>query len=377
MFVNKNRLEHLLPAENYTSPEIQRQEIERVFRPSWHLVATKSELARSGDFRTIDLLGTPLILRNFDGALHAFLNVCAHRHCEIVSAPCGNSPSLKCQFHGWEYDARGRTGKIPDAACFRPWDRDNAQLREFRLETCGDLVFVNLTAEGEDLRTFLGDPFHEFEARFQTPRVALIDSWQYEFAANWKIHVEIGLESYHIPCVHPKTFGTFPHEERCWHDLSERWSRFRTPTGEGSNSRVMRHILNRLGGSFTQTYSHTAVHPHLSSSSEGEFLCLMQMVLPVAPDRCRSMGWLYALKGARRGFYERALHAGLRTAARKFARQVVLEDASVFPALQRGLAASPFRGVIGTREERIYLFQADLLRRLTGEAPAIEWSHAA
>jgi AMMECR1 domain-containing protein len=32
------------------------------------------------------------------------------------------------------------------------------------------------------------------------------------------------------------------------------------------------------------------------------------------------------------------------------------EDASVFAAQQKGIAATPFRGCIGTREERIWCF---------------------
>ncbi len=374
MFVSKNRLEHLLRGEHYTSPQIQQQEIDRVFRPSWHLVGTRSEVANSGDFKTFDLLGTPLLIRNFDGDLHCFLNVCAHRHCEIVSAPCGHSPTLKCQYHGWEYDERGKTGRIPDAGCFRPWDRENAQLRKFRLETCGDLVFVNLTADGPDLRAFLGDPFHELDARFRPPRVVQVDAWDYEFPANWKIHVEINLESYHIPLVHPETFGSFPQEERCWHDLNESWTRFRTQGTGLPNEWLLKHLVGRLGGQITGKYAHTAIHPHVSSLQD-DFVAVAQMVLPIAPDRCRSLGWLYTLKGTRRGLYERVIHAGIRKFARKFAKRIIYEDATVFPALQRGLGASPFPGVIGTREERIYLFQADLLRRLTGEARPIDWSH--
>lgn len=39
------------------------------------------------------------------------------------------------------------------------------------------------------------------------------------------------------------------------------------------------------------------------------------------------------------------------------------EDASVFAAVQLGLAASPFKGCLGTREERIWCFHQYLLAR--------------
>jgi hypothetical protein len=38
-------------------------------------------------------------------------------------------------------------------------------------------------------------------------------------------------------------------------------------------------------------------------------------------------------------------------------RQIVLEDRAIYPDVQRGLEASRSRGVIGTREERVYVFQ--------------------
>lgn len=79
MFVHQQQLEFLLPAERYYSPEHHALETERLFLPTWHLVGLKSELPRPGDFRTLDLLGCPVIVRNFDGEHRAFLNVCSHR----------------------------------------------------------------------------------------------------------------------------------------------------------------------------------------------------------------------------------------------------------------------------------------------------------
>ena len=66
------------------------------------------DLARPGDFLTFDLLETPILLRNFDGELRAFLNVCPHRHSRLTDKPRGNAEKLRCQYHGWEFNADGR-----------------------------------------------------------------------------------------------------------------------------------------------------------------------------------------------------------------------------------------------------------------------------
>src|SRR5438045_6624672 len=145
MFTHQHHLRHLLRPEHYTSESQYRAELRHLFRPAWHPVATAGELARPGDFSTLHLLETPILVRNFDGELRAFLNVCPHRHSKLAVEPRGRSERLRCRYHGWEFDRDGRTGKIPDAKAFRPWDRENSCLRPFRVDACGELGFVNLS----------------------------------------------------------------------------------------------------------------------------------------------------------------------------------------------------------------------------------------
>src|SRR5262249_14852355 len=158
-----------------------------------------AQLPRHGDFITFELLGQPVLLRNLDGEYHAFLNVCAHRHCQLSSLPRGHDERFRCQYHGWEYTKEGRTGRIPDAQCFRPWDRDNAHLHKFRTATCGELIFVSL-AEGPSLEDFLG-PFHRTCAVWFSRPYGPKWTWQADYQANWKVPIENSLESYHVPCL--------------------------------------------------------------------------------------------------------------------------------------------------------------------------------
>ncbi|MEZ6049221.1 MAG: Rieske (2Fe-2S) protein [Planctomycetaceae bacterium] len=164
MFIHKNQLEYQLSSEHYQDPDFYQIELERLFLPAWHLVCRKAELANHGDFFTTELFDRPIIIRNDNGELYAFLNVCSHRHCKIRSEERGNSPQLKCQYHGWEYKMTGFTATIPDARCFRPFDRENARLQKFRVDTCGDSVFVSLQKEGPSLQEFMGDFYFIWQA---------------------------------------------------------------------------------------------------------------------------------------------------------------------------------------------------------------------
>src|SRR5215210_1161389 len=79
-----------LPGWIYRDPEFFKVEMERVIRPSWQAVCHSSDLARAGDWRTIDYLGeSVLAVRGDDGDVRAFANVCRHRGSRLVSDDAG------------------------------------------------------------------------------------------------------------------------------------------------------------------------------------------------------------------------------------------------------------------------------------------------
>ena len=102
MFVHKEQLEYVLRPEDYTSPDVLRAEVERLFLPAWHPVALVTDLAGEGDFLTLDVVGRPLLIRRNEGRLRAYLNVCSHRHCRLTDATRGTASRIVCQYHGWE-----------------------------------------------------------------------------------------------------------------------------------------------------------------------------------------------------------------------------------------------------------------------------------
>lgn len=120
MFVNQTRLKHVLPARAYYDPDQLAIEKERLMLPAWHLLDSTADMPNDGDFLTLEILDQPILVRNFSGEFHTFLNVCGHRHSMLTNEPKGHSERLKCQCHGWEYNKEGRTGKIPEAKCFAP-----------------------------------------------------------------------------------------------------------------------------------------------------------------------------------------------------------------------------------------------------------------
>jgi phenylpropionate dioxygenase-like ring-hydroxylating dioxygenase large terminal subunit len=363
MFTNQHHLRHLLRPDQYYSDEQYRTELRHLFRPAWHPLAAKQELARPGDFLTFDLLETPILLRNFDGQLRAFLNVCPHRHSRLTDKPRGNTERLRCQYHGWEYNADGHTGRIPDARAFRPWDRENSCLRQFRVDTCGDVVFVNLSDDGPSLREWLDPVWDIWQTHGGIYRYAA--TWEQDFPCNWKVVLENSLESYHIPQVHPKTFKEYSEESNSWHELTDRFTSYKTVPPYDLAGYMMDWITRRLGQPVTHEYWHRVLHPHITTNCL-DVHRMTQCVFPTGPRTCRYRTILFTLRGSRRGPVSWMLYKVLRMLTRRIARQIIGEDGTIYEGVQKGMEASPHCGVIGTREERIYHFQEYVIRSCAG-----------
>jgi nitrite reductase/ring-hydroxylating ferredoxin subunit len=62
---------------------------------------------------TVDLPELSITLQNFRGTLSGFRNLCSHQQLPMRPAGFGQGP-LRCQHHGWTYNAEGVPVGIPD-----------------------------------------------------------------------------------------------------------------------------------------------------------------------------------------------------------------------------------------------------------------------
>lgn len=373
MFTSQSKLRYLLSPQHYFADDHYRLEQTRVFASSWHLVGTKSELQNHGDFLTTDVFNVPLIVRNFDGQIKAFKNVCPHRHSMLTSQPCGNAAVLKCQYHGWEFAEDGSTRRIPEAKCFRPWDRENSHLTSLRLESCGDLLFVALTEDAPNLADWLSPFGNDYAEVFDGKQWQMRHVWEFDIEANWKVPTENALDSYHVTEVHPHWFGdTLPSEECTDHDLQQRYTALKYESNM-PNEYCQARIKRFLGGDATLEYHHRHHHPNT-------LFCFMDMMAyiavfqPTSPTKCRAKMRFYAFRGNARGLIRRQINRLVAAItwrmAKRVATGILSEDRALYPDQQRGIAASNYAGVIGAREERIHHFQRSLLNGLGIPLPA-------
>ena len=146
-----------LPWEWYSDPAVLRLERERIFRRAWQYAGRADQVAEPGAFFTCDAGGVPVVVvRDREGVLRAFLNVCRHRG-SLVCEGEGRRETLQCPYHAWTYDLDGSLRAAPRADREPGFDRDVLGLLPATVDTWGPFVFVNPDAAAPPLREVLGE----------------------------------------------------------------------------------------------------------------------------------------------------------------------------------------------------------------------------
>lgn len=196
-----------LPSRLYLDPEILDRERTRVFGRTWQPVCALDEVREPGRQLACQVAGEPVVvLRDLDGTLRAFFDVCPHRAGPLTAGP-GTScrrKTMQCRYHGWTFSLDGRLLQAPRLGERPPRDLGptDTSLRPIAVETFGPLVFVNLDPEAEPLAAHLGEIVGE-TADLGLHRLALFARREFPVRCNWKVYVDNYLEGYHIPLVHP------------------------------------------------------------------------------------------------------------------------------------------------------------------------------
>jgi phenylpropionate dioxygenase-like ring-hydroxylating dioxygenase large terminal subunit len=220
-----------IPVTQYLAADRYRREVETCFRRYPLLVAHASQLRRPGDFVTHSLSGVPVLLvRNGQGRLNAFINLCRHRGSMVEPAACGaGKRTFVCPYHAWTYDPDGRLIGIPDADGFAGVDKSARGLVPLPVAERHGYVWVRpapgeafdidefLGPVGDDLRGFdVGDHVH-YETRVIDARI------------NWKLMVDTFLETYHFQFAHTRSVGPMFLPNAMTHEPFGRHARMLTP----------------------------------------------------------------------------------------------------------------------------------------------------
>ncbi len=192
-----------LRAEAYVEPRWYDIDQRAVFAKTWQWVCHVEKLRTPGSYLTTQIAGHPVaIVRDREGALRAFYNVCKHRAHELLSGE-GETTRIMCPYHAWVYKLDGQLVRAPETEGLKDFDMGQICLDQVQVEEFCGFVFVNLDPDAASLSEQSGDL--ETEIRHWAPDIERLTFGRrltYDIKSNWKNVVDNFLECYHCPTAH-------------------------------------------------------------------------------------------------------------------------------------------------------------------------------
>ena len=207
-----------VPYRLYHDAEAYQREQDRIFRgPTWTYLCLDAEIPNAGDFRTTWVGDTPVVVnRDMAGAVHAFVNRCAHRGAIVRRELSGTAKEHVCIYHQWCYGLDGGLTAIPFRRGIRgkggmdaSFDMAEHGLQRLRVDSVGGALFGTLAKDAETLEDYLGPPIVKQVRRLLAKPVTVLGYNRQRIRGNWKLYAENTRDNYHASLLHEflVTFG--------------------------------------------------------------------------------------------------------------------------------------------------------------------------
>ena len=214
-----------VPYGVFTEQAVYDEEQARIYRgPTWNFIGLAADVPNAGDFKTTYVGDTPVVMTRDDkGAIHAWVNRCAHRGALVCRELRGNNAAgtYTCVYHQWSFDAAGDLVGVP----FRrglggkggyPADFDLKEhgLRKLRVEDYHGVVFATFDENIPGVQEYLGagGAMDEHLQRiFKDREIEVIGHARQYIPSNWKFYAENTKDPYHASLLHlfHMTFGLY------------------------------------------------------------------------------------------------------------------------------------------------------------------------
>ncbi len=192
-----------LRSDAYTQPKWFDADLRAILAKHWQWVCHVEKLREPGSYLALQIAGQPVaIVRDRDGVLRAFYNVCKHRAHELLSGE-GVTSRIMCPYHAWVYKLDGQLIRAPETEHLEDFTLSEICLDEVQVEEFCGFVYVNLDRHAKSLAEQTGNL--ETEIRHWAPDIENLTFGRrltYDIKSNWKNVVDNFLECYHCPTAH-------------------------------------------------------------------------------------------------------------------------------------------------------------------------------
>ena len=356
-----------LPASWYSSPYHHERELKQVWALQWTCVGDDVDMPTPGSWRAITVGRLPvLLIRDREGELRAFLNVCRHRASPLCEPDAtGSGAALTCPYHAWLYGLDGSLKRAQGVGDPEGFDLANHSLYPVGLATWRRWVFIHPDAKAAPLEFGpLATTINAFP--LEAMDIALAERDERSF--NWKVLLENYSENYHTPFVHPEIDNSASHDYPMVSDglVLYAWDRPLNPIDQPG--RAMAHLLPGEPGWEALAMPLTGQPKDPKPYDRGSYLTVWpNLMLNVFPDAALAM-WVEPLSVDRsmvhRRVYARKGISPDTVAANIAAHRLVhRQDVDICQRVQRSHTAGiNAGGVLATVEERGVFWLHQLLR---------------
>ncbi|NOD93954.1 Rieske 2Fe-2S domain-containing protein [Ruegeria sp. HKCCD4884] len=192
-----------LKAEAYVDPSWYQVDQNEVLAKTWQWVCHVEKLRAPGSYTTVEIAGRPIaVVRDREGTLRAFYNVCKHRAHHLLSGE-GETTRIMCPYHAWVYKLDGQLVRAPETESLANFKTSDICLDQVQVEEFAGFIYVSLDPNAAPLREVSGNL--ETEIRHWAPDIEQLTFGHrltYDIKSNWKNVVDNFLECYHCPTAH-------------------------------------------------------------------------------------------------------------------------------------------------------------------------------
>ncbi len=333
-----------LPNAHYIDPAIYAEERQALLYGQWAGLAVAADVPEPGDAVPLEFLGMPLLLiRDKDGDIRVFQNICRHRGMILVEEPRKIEGAIRCPYHSWCYSTKGKLVSTPHVGgpgqnTHAAIKRDSLGLNELRSHVWRDVVWINVSGDAPDFEEVHADLIRRW-TDFDKPvyHGGADSKFQLEVNTNWKLAVENYCESYHLPWVHPG-LNSYSRLEDHYH--IEEKGRF-----SGQGTMVYRQLTDENGNSFPDFEEVGA-----KWNEQAEYIAVYPNVL-LGVHRDHAFAIILEPKGTEKTVEHVHLYyavpdsdGGLRDRNARLWKTVFEEDIFVVEGMQKGRHADLFDG---------------------------------
>jgi phenylpropionate dioxygenase-like ring-hydroxylating dioxygenase large terminal subunit len=199
-----------LPAWTYNHEEFFELEKQRIFMRSWQVVCHTSDIPEPGDYFRFDFLDEPLVvLRDRQGDIRAYSNVCRHRAARLLDGENGTSSGtcrnglIRCPYHAWAYDLNGQLAHMPNESAYEGFRKSECRLPELATDFWMGFVFIALEPVSPRISEVMA-PFADSLAPLRLPDMKALGRVTLRpRCVNWKNIVDNYMDGLHIKVAHP------------------------------------------------------------------------------------------------------------------------------------------------------------------------------